>query len=68
MTTVTIVCPNLAKKVLEGESHYERVEGGHKIDYFGVPFTVNTAWDFHQNQGKKMLSQGLGRISRTPES
>ena len=52
-TTVTIVCHNLAKKVLEGESHYERVKGGCKIDFFGIQFTFNTAWEFHQKQKKK---------------
>lgn len=33
-TTVMIVYPNLAKRILEEESHNERGKGGCKIDCF----------------------------------
>lgn len=66
MTTVTMVCNNLAKKVLEGE--HERVKGGRKIDFFGVQFTVNTAWEFHQKFCLKTWAGSLGLQRADPRA
>jgi len=60
---VTIVCPNLAKKVLAGESHYESKKGGCSIQIFSEFNSPSTQHRrFTKNRRKCCLKAWAGSL------